>query len=170
MNIKYNPEQIKWIDQKYLTKEYAKDVAGFWVNTNSNLLYCARETPLGLGHYYLNNDNMKWKLDYLCDVKYRRTEINEGNRGIVIEFDNTNAVIDENSNICVIEDDMITKRIDIKNSITYTVHDENERDTINEYLFACVILKYAKLIAYFGNITWISIDVNVLEEYRKLEL
>jgi hypothetical protein len=169
MNIKYNPEQIQWIDQKYLTKEYAKDLAGFWTNTNTNRLYCARETPLGIGHYFLN-ENMKWELDYLCDSRYRRTEINEGNRGIVIEFDSTNAVIDEDNNIFVIENDMITKKIDIKNSIMFTVHDDEERNNINEYLFACVILKYAKLIAYFGNITWISIDINVLEEYRKLEL
>jgi hypothetical protein len=58
MNIKYNPEQIQWIEQKYLTKEYAKDLAGFWTNTSNNKLYCARETPLGIGHYFLN-ENMK---------------------------------------------------------------------------------------------------------------
>lgn len=67
MNLKYNKEEITWIDKKYLSKEVAKDLAGFWVDTDNRKTYCARETESGIAHFYFNKEELKWEFDYFCN-------------------------------------------------------------------------------------------------------
>lgn len=62
MFLKYNREEITWVDPKFLTKEVAQDLCQFWVNTDSGKLCTAREDADGsIAHYWFNQDNNQWE-------------------------------------------------------------------------------------------------------------
>jgi hypothetical protein len=62
MYLKYNRDEISWIDPQYLTKEVAKDIAQFWINTDIGKLCTARyEADGSIAHYWFNEDNNQWE-------------------------------------------------------------------------------------------------------------
>lgn len=65
MYLKYNRDEVEWIDQKYLSREFAKDLGAFWVNTDNRRLYCARRLENGeIGHFYFDRNINDWVFDY----------------------------------------------------------------------------------------------------------
>jgi hypothetical protein len=69
MQLKFNREEIAWIDPKHLTKEVAKDLMGFWLETDQNILCCARhedgstkyEYGKKVAWYFFNQEKEEWQ-------------------------------------------------------------------------------------------------------------
>lgn len=61
MYLKFDRDEINWIDPKYLTKEVAQDIAGFWLDANISAICCARyNEDKTISHYWFNEDTCKW--------------------------------------------------------------------------------------------------------------
>jgi hypothetical protein len=60
MDLKFNREEISWIDPQYLTKEIAQDLAGFWVNTETKMLCCARREGEKIAWYFFDMEKLEW--------------------------------------------------------------------------------------------------------------
>lgn len=61
MYLKYNREEITWIDPQFLTKEVAKDLAQFWIDTDADKLCTARMEPDGsIAHYWFDTSVNQW--------------------------------------------------------------------------------------------------------------
>jgi len=70
MFLKFKREEITWIDQKYLTKEFAKDIASFWIKASNNKVYCARyNDDKTISHWFFDENKLEWIFDYNCDDK-----------------------------------------------------------------------------------------------------
>jgi hypothetical protein len=167
MYLKYNREEITWIDQKFLTKEIAQDLAGFWVDTSNNNLYCARNTEIGVGHYYFDKNSSEWILDYFPEFKSSFEE----NKGIVKDFDQTNSVILDNNTIGLLdaEDKILYGKVSIDKTIEYFINNEllDAEFPINKKLFTFWIYKKATQIAYYGNLDYIVFDKEILYSFLK---
>lgn len=67
MYLKYNKDEISWIDSTHLTKEVAKDIAGFWVDTDKSKLCTARyESDGSIAHYWFDENTNQWTLLEVC--------------------------------------------------------------------------------------------------------
>ena len=65
--LKFNRDEITWIDPVYLTREVAKDILGFWLDTQLDKLCTAREEADGsIAHYWFNGDTNQWEFLKKC--------------------------------------------------------------------------------------------------------
>lgn len=161
MYLKYKREEITWIDQKYLSKDIAKDVASFWVDINNRKLYCARETEVGIAHYYFDSNNLKWTFDYFCE----NTENFVEDEGMIFNLKELKTTIVDNV-LYVIDNDIFRMKLSIEDT---KLHCRNclEMD-INNICFDYLPL-YTKtknpLIAYKGNFKFIVFEEEFIENY-----
>jgi len=164
MNLKFNLEEIDWVDKKYLVK--AQALAGFWVDTDRNRLYCARRTELGTAHYYFNEENNEWQLDYFCD--YWQNDFKE-NTGIVISLEDYRL-------------GMIKGKLHLFNKGNKDSEDNISKgyiclDATKQYLalynmpdidfkhFNSYIMHYKPKVAYYGNFKYIVFDTDFINKY-----
>lgn len=162
--LKFKREEINWIDPIYLTKEVARDLAEFWVNAEKNRIYCARQTELGIAHYFFDTITEKWTFDYFTDVM-NREEFTE-DRGRIIPFDNTKAVINNDGIICLIsESGQLLGEISIEISLKWMNADDIELSEIDIKLLTYFIFKKAKRIAYYGEYKYVTFDTELFKEF-----
>ena len=160
MNLKFNLEEIDWVDKKYLVK--AQALAGFWVDTDRNRLYCARRTELGTAHYYFNEENNEWQLDYLCD--YWQDDFKE-DTGIVISL--------EAYRLGMIKGKLHLFEKDSENNISigYICLDATKQylalynTDIDLKYFNEYIMHYKPKVAYYGNFKYIVFDSDFIDSY-----
>jgi len=152
--IKYKKENITWIEPIYLTKDISKDVAGFWVNTQSHKLYCARETEIGLAHYYFNEELKKWQLDYFCDKLEHWTE----DTGIVINLKEFQIEI-VNNVLYAVKEEKFLMNLSIEKTKKYIVdYLEMNINNIDFQYFAMYVRYHKPNVAYCGNYEFIVFE------------
>jgi len=162
MNLKFRKEDINWIDEKYLSD----DLADFWVNTDNNRLYCAKETAIGIAHYYFNRTELKWELDYFCE---NNDDDFKEDTGMVFNLKNLKTKLVKN-NLYVIENNinMFKMKFSVEDTKNYfeQIDDIDIKDVNFTYLPAYVKAK-SPLIAYIGDFKFIVFEPEFIKEYVK---
>ena len=160
MNLKFNRNEIDWIDAKYLAKDIAKDLAGFWVTDNKT--YCARKTQIGVAHYYFNETLLKWKLDYFCD--YRNNDGFREDVGIVINTKNNNLKVIDNV-LYIIENNMFKMELSIEDTITFFKTQDIDIGDINFQFLAMYVENKRPEVVYVGKNKFIVFNKDFIKEY-----
>ena len=67
MYLKYNRDEITWIDPIHLTKEVAQDICQFWLDTDKSMLCTARyEADGSIAHYWFDQETNQWTFLKAC--------------------------------------------------------------------------------------------------------
>lgn len=159
MYLRFNLEEIDWVDKKYLNE--AQALGGFWVNTDNDRLYCARKTELGTAHYYFNEIGNEWQLDYFCD--YKQIDIKE-DTGLVFSLDDYRlGIIDDKLHL--FEKYSANNRskgyICLDATKKYLLHNiDFDFKYFNEY-----VMHYKPDVSYYGNFKYIVFDSDFFNNY-----